>query len=325
MFALLESRGMRLGVVRSPTLWLTLLVAPLALLGCGGGSAGSATGLLKQTLTGAHRVHSGRLELSLSVRPTGSSTLRWPISLRFGGAFESLGAGRMPKSDFTVSLAGNGSHVRIGLLSTGAAGYVSLGAASYRLPASDYRRLAAGFGSVAVPPGGGGSGALAALGIRPLRWLSHPIVIGKEMVAGAPTTHIRARIDVRALLGELPALLARASALGVSGARTLSSALSPAARTRIANSIRSPTVDVWTGTADRTVRRLQVELTVPVGGTLSVALGGLSSAHVALTMQYAQLNQRQTIVAPAHAQPYRRFGARLHSLVGSLPTGITGG
>jgi hypothetical protein len=82
---------------------------------------------------------------------------------------------------------------------------------------------------------------------------------------------------------------------------------------------------VWTGTADRTVRRLQVELTVPVGGTLSAALGGLSSAHVALTMQYAQLNQRQTIVAPAHAQPYSRFGARLHSLVGSLQTGITGG
>src|SRR6266571_4744688 len=54
--------------------------ACLALAACGGGS-GDATKLLRQTFGGSHTVKSGNLNLSLTINPSGSRTLRAPIFL----------------------------------------------------------------------------------------------------------------------------------------------------------------------------------------------------------------------------------------------------
>jgi hypothetical protein len=79
---------------------------------------------------------------------------------------------------------------------------------------------------------------------------------------------------------------------------------------------------VWTGTADKTIRKLRLALTVPVTGTISALLGGLSSAQIGLTLQYAQLNQPQTITAPANVQPYSQFAAKLKSFVAALQSTV---
>ena len=64
----------------------------LALSACGG-SSDNATTLLKQTFGGAHKVNSGKLDIVLTVDPSGSTTLKSPITLSFGGPFQSLGTG----------------------------------------------------------------------------------------------------------------------------------------------------------------------------------------------------------------------------------------
>ena len=55
----------------------------------------------------------------------------------------------------------------------------------------------------------------------------------------------------------------------MSGASSLKSGLPPATREKIAASVKNPSVDVWTGTNDKTVRRLTIALTVPVTGKTS--------------------------------------------------------
>ena len=72
-----------------------------------------------------------------------------------------------------------------------------------------------------------------------------------------------------------------------------------ASRQKIAGEIKNPKFDVWTGNSDKTIRKLAISLTVPVSGQISAALGGLSSAGIGLNVSYANLNQPQTISAPA--------------------------
>jgi len=194
-----------------------LVILALAACGSSGNSSGAAS-LLRQTFSGKHTVNSGNINVSLSLNPSGSSTLKGPLSLGFGGPFSSLGTGKLPKSNFTVSFSALGRRGSLGILSTGTAGYVTVSGTSYQLPAATFRQLESSFSSLTSSSGGGsGSGALARLGIDPLHWLVNPTVVGNESVGGANTTHIRAGIDVGKLLDDLSTFLAKAPSLGVSG------------------------------------------------------------------------------------------------------------
>ncbi|HUO70809.1 MAG TPA: hypothetical protein VMU39_08540 [Solirubrobacteraceae bacterium] len=304
-----------------------LLSATVALVlsACGSSSGEDANTLLKQTFGGSHTVTSGNVTVSLMVNPSGSRTLNGPISLSFGGPFQSRGKGQLPASNFNISVTASGRSGSIGILSTGTNGYVTLQGTSYQLPASTFQKLESSFAQVASPPGGGSNGgSLSRLGIDPLHWLIKPAVVGHESVGGADTTHIRAGVDVAALLADVNTMLQKASSLGVPATTKLPS-ISDATRARIASEVKNPTVDVWTGSGDKTIRRLSLWLTVPVTGQISSALGGLSSAQIAVSLQYAELNQPQTIQAPATVRPFSEFTTQLQSFLAGVQSATSGG
>jgi hypothetical protein len=298
------------------------LVAAL-IAGCGGSSSSSssAQSLLRQTFSGSHTVNSGDLSFSVTINPAGSSKLTTPITLSFGGPFQSLGKGKLPKSNFNVSISALGHTGTLGILSTGTAGYVTLQGTSYQLPQATFQKLESSFASLASTPGSSGSGTLGRLGIDPLHWLVNPTIAGTANVGGAGTTHIHAGINMPALLQDLNTFLGKASSLGVSSNKVPTS-ISPATQSKIAGDVRNPVFDVWTGTSDKTVRKLSIGLSLPVSGQLSTLLGGLSSAGLNLTMQYADLNQPQSIVAPASTAPYTQFQAKISSIVQAIESAI---
>jgi hypothetical protein len=291
---------------------LAAVSCALAVAACGG-SGGGARALVRETFTGHHPIDSGRLAFAITVYPSGSSTLTSPVSLSFGGPFESRGRGALPASDFQASLTLQGHTASLGLISTGTAGYVSLAGTAYRLPAADFQRLQAGFAQVTPS-----SGRAGGLGLDPQSWLTAPRIVGSATVAGARTTHIRAGIDVQKLLYRLSALAQRASAAGVSGATGLAGGIPQSTRQQIAAEVRQASFDLWTGSSDHTLRRLQVGLTLPVTGQISALLGGLRSARVVLVLQYSELNRPQVIAAPTRLAPYSQFSVRLRSLLRSL-------
>jgi hypothetical protein len=313
-------RGLRATVA---VLAAALVAVALAACGGGGGGSGAAASLLKQTFAGSHQVNSGNLAFTLTVDPAGSTTLTSPIVLSFGGPFQSLGTGKLPESNFQISVTEQGHTGKIGILSTGKTGFVTLAGTGYQLPAASFQKLESSFAQLATSSGkSSGSSALAKLGINPLTWLINPSVVGTESVGGASTTHIRATVNVAVLLGDFSKFLQKASALGVSGASQIPNGLAPATRSRIAGEVQSPRFDVWTGSDDKTVRKLEVALTMPVTGQVSTLLGGLNSARIGLSMQYADLNQPQTIQAPTNLRPYSEFSAKLKSFVSSVQGGL---
>jgi hypothetical protein len=313
---------------RTALITLTALVAATAVAGCGtasSGSSGNPNTLLSETFSGSHKVSSGKLSLSLTVDPAGSSTLSGPITLSFGGPFQTRGSGKLPESNFTVSAGALGRSVSLGILSTGTAGYVTLQGTSYQMPQATFQKLESSFAQLASSGGSSSnSGTLSKLGIQPLHWLTNPSIVGTENVGGAQTTHIHAGVNVSALLSDLNTVLQRASSLGVSATSRLKSGLSAATRQRIAAAIKNPSVDVWTGTSDHTIRRLTIALVLPVTGRTSAQLGGMTSADLNLTMQYSDLNQPQTITAPRSVRPFSEFQAKVAAFVAQLQ-GAAGG
>ena len=308
----------RLGVLACAVL------AVCALAACGSSSSGSsgAQNLIKQTFSGSHTVKSGVLNFALTLNPSGSSTLTTPLSLSLSGPFQSRGSGKLPQSNFTVDISALGRHGALGVVSTGSAGYVSLQGASYQLPAADFQRLDSSFSSVESSSGSGGG--LSGLGINPTHWLKNPSVVGDETVGGADTTHVRAGVDVAALLSDLNTFLAKtAKTTGTSG--KLPTSIPSSTAQKISAAIKNATVDIWTGKTDKTLRKLSLNLTVPVSGQISSLLGGLKSAGIGLTISYANLNQPQTISAPSNVQPYSQFQTKLRSIVSALEGGLAGG
>ena len=311
---------------------LSLIVIVLAILGvaaCGSAGSGSANPntLLSQTFTGTHKVTSGDLNLMLTIDPSGSSTFSGPITLSFGGPFQTRGAGKLPESNFTVSASALGRSVALGILSTGNAGYVTLQGTSYQMPQATFQKLESSFAQLASTPGassGSGSNTLSKLGIQPLHWLTNPTVVGTENVGGTQTTHIHAGVNVNALLNDLNTVLEKASSLGVSGTSSLKAGIPNADRSKIASAIKNPSVDIWTGTNDKTIRRLTLTLTLPITGKASSELGGMTSADLGLTMQYSDLNQPQTIKGPTTVRPFTQFQSKLSAFVQALQGAAAG-
>jgi hypothetical protein len=301
------------------------IVAVLVLAACGSSSSSSesAPSLLKQTFSSGHSVKSGVLGFALTLKPSGSSTLSTPITLSLGGPFQSRGSGKLPQSDFTIGIAALGRHGSLGVISTGTAGYVNLQGTNYQLPQADFQKLQQSFSS-AQSSGGAQDAGLAQLGINPEHWLTHPAVVGTETVNGASTTHIRAGVDVSALISDLNSFLAKTAKSTNAASSGVPTQIPPATQQKIAAAVQNATVDVWTGKNDSTLRKLTLSLTVPVTGQISTSLGGMTSAGIVLTIQYAKLNQPQSIATPTAVHPYSEFTAKLQTIGQQLTSALGG-
>jgi len=303
-----------------------VLALALALAGCGGTATGPGTGaaartLLKQTFAGKHTVNSGILDFSIKIKLHGSRTFTQPVSLTLGGPFQSRGRNQLPESDFAVSLAGEGHSGALQIISTGTAGYVAVGGTDYQLSTATYQKLESSFsefGGSSTSATSGGS-ELSKLGIDPLSWLRSPEVVGSGTVGGASAIDVSAGIDVSNLLTGLATVLDKASAAGIT---KLPSTSSLAVLAEFAGKITKPSVNLWTGASDHTLRRLTVSLAFPLPSQLTTYTGGASSATLALTLGYSDINQPQSVATPSSAQPYTAFLTKFREVVTAVETTI---
>jgi hypothetical protein len=88
------------------------------------------------------------------------------------------------------------------------------------------------------------------------------------------------------------------------------SSLPSSVRTQIEQAVKSATIDVWSGQSDHTLRKLTLALSVvpPRGATRSV--------DVNLSIELSDLNQPQTIQAPANSRPLNELLGQLQGLLG---------
>ncbi|MFL5843888.1 MAG: hypothetical protein ACJ762_04275 [Solirubrobacteraceae bacterium] len=302
---------------------LALLVVSVAgLVACGGddgGSDASANDLLKATFGPDQNVKSGNLAIALSLDAKGLKNINGPIALKLDGPFQTVGKGKLPKLDLSLSLSGSGTNFSAGAISTGDKGYIKLQGTTYVVDDPTFAQFRKGYeDSASKSSGKSEAPSFKSLGIDPLGWLTDPKVAGSEDVGGAETEHITAGVDVAKFLDDVSTLLGKAGQLGQAAAGVPSS-LSDQQRKDIESAVKSASLDVWTGKDDKALRRLKLTIGIDVPEAVRSRAGGLSTGTLTFDLTIADLNEPQTISAPENARPI----AELEQLVAGGATGAT--
>lgn len=316
---------------------LALIAVALAVCvaACGGGNGDSADArqVVKQTFEGEKRVDSGRLNLSMTanLRATGlaATQLKEPVVIKMTGPFQSRGENALPAMNLQLSATGSGADFSAGAISTGEKGYVTFQGKPYSVPDNVFARFKRGFEQQQKQDNQSSNNIdLKALGINPDTWLKNPKDEGSEDVGGATTTHVSSDVDLDALLKDVDSLLKRADKLGLSRQQLqqVPQGLNSQSRKQIKDSIKKAKVDIWTGKDDKTLRRLQLDLSFELPPALQSQAQGVEGGDIKLDLEVADVNKPQDIKAPANPRPWSELQRQLpQSTLGGGLGGSSGG
>ncbi|HVS28466.1 MAG TPA: hypothetical protein VHE14_02880 [Solirubrobacteraceae bacterium] len=294
------------------------LVLALAGLSACGSSGGGANKLLKQTFAKhSKKVTSGKLSVAVDISAGGVRNLSKPVSIKLTGPFQSQGAKQIPKFDFALAFSGGGQSLSAGAVSTGDKAYLKFQGTPYEVPANIFAQFKQGFGQAQSKNTQKNQPTLKSLGLDPLRWLKNPKVLGDSNVGGAATKHVSASIDVPKFLDDVNKLLGKAGSLGgLPGSSRVPQRITPQQRSKIQQQIKQANFDVYTGKDDKLLRKLNINLKVAQKG---------QSGNVVISLEIDNLNESQTITAPANAQPFSQLASKLGGLGTALGGGAAGG
>jgi hypothetical protein len=287
---------------------LALAALALVLAACGGGdSGGSSSGgggdaetLLRQTFTGTHDIRSGKADVNLRVDVSGDPSIRGPIEVRIAGPFQSAGKDELPQFDLALDASTQGQGFRAGLTSTSDELFVNFGGTSYKAPAQLLGRLKDILGQLRQ----------MSHGLDPLSSLEDPTVEGTETIDGVTTDHISSPVDVSALLDDVDMLLARVRAQGgLPTGQQLPSRIPESDRQQIEDAVKSASVDIWSGRDDHMLRKLTLTLAVDIPREST-------SLDIVLSIELTDLNEPQSIQAPATSRPLQELLGQLSGFLG---------
>jgi hypothetical protein len=306
---------------------LALAVVAFVLAACGGSDSGGGSGgssadaetLLRQTFTGTHDIRSGQADIQLRVDVSGDASIRGPISLSISGPFQSVGSDELPKFDMALDANAQGQGFRAGLTSTSDQLFVNFGGTAYEVPADLLNQLKDSYRRSQQSGSSDQQMSLESLGLDPLSWLQDPTVEGTETIDGVETDHISSKVNVNALLDDVDTILARVSAQGLPTGQQVPDRIPADARSQIEDAVKGATINIWSGKDDHTLRKLTLALSVDIPRQST-------SLDVNLSIELSDLNQPQSISAPASSRPLNELLGQLQGFLGgALGGGSLGG
>lgn len=259
-----------------------LCIAALA-TGCGSEQVerASATSdpaeLLRTTVDNLGEMRSATVDLKLRADTRGA--------LRLQGPFSTDGTGRLPKFAFDASLESQGRSLTAGATWTGEDGYLALQGTPYEVSPLVMGQVVARYEQALKDGEGGG---LLLDGIDFSKWLGDARNDGPARVGDAETIKLSGRPDVPRVLADIDTLSERAAALSLPGVGGMvPGRLTPLQRKRAAKAGQAMRITVYTGAADRILRRLVV-----------------AADSVLFDVTFTKVGKDQAIAAPSGARPF---------------------
>jgi hypothetical protein len=299
---------------------IAILVPAALVVGCGGSSGGSEDPqqVLNDTFNNDTKVSSGHLNLSISGTAQGSTSGNFSASL--DGAFQSdpNDTTAFPQLDLTAKVDGSGAGQSInfegGITATKDAAFVTYQGTAYEVPSATFDQLKQAYSAQAAAATSSSSSSNASsilkdLGIDPSTWLTNVTNEGDADVEGTTTTHIHGDADVGKILSDFAS-----AAQNIPGAAA--QGLDPSQLQQAQQFVKNASVDIYSGNDDHVLRKLEVSLdiTPPAGASTS----GVTGVSIDFSITLSDLNQTQTISAPANPKPF----SDLQKAIGGL--GIPG-
>ena len=252
----------------------------------------SAEDVLAAAFAGDQKVESGRFSMRLSAEDFKGVPQIEGASIEVAGRFQGQGTDAMPEFDIDMKIAAPGERLHVGAVSLGDKGFLTRGDRAYAVPGqimgtmADARTEIAGYASEPQPK-------LSVGGFDVGGWITDPKVAGTETMDGVEVTHVEGTLDAGRFVDGM-AQLGPASDLP-EGDYLDGVASNKAMLRRV---IGKPEVDVYVGTEDRILRRLAVaaDLNLAAAGE---GAGGARDGKVLLDVRLSDVNEPQTIAAPA--------------------------
>ncbi len=306
--------------LRALTLLFAILAMSVAFAACGGSSDDSTSGgsssedpqtVLDQTFNNKATIESADIDLSVDVEASGDNGGSFNASL--SGPVDGSGSG-FPKFDLTGKLSGSGGGQDVnfegGLTSTGTAAYVSYNGDDYVVDDQtfDYLRQSYDQGQ------GQQSESSDLSAFKDV--LTNVQNEGTEDVEGTETVHVSGDVDVKKLVEALKPLATQAEQLG---SVTGGSVPTPEELDQVEQYIKSATFDVYSGTDDHLLRKL--DATIDISDPSTDQTGSLE-----FELTLGGVNEPQDVSAPSDAKPLSDLiGGDLGSLLGAGALGGSSG
>jgi hypothetical protein len=320
------------------------LPIPAVIAGCGGDDSSSEDPqtVLDETFNNDTQVSSGDLALTASVNAEGDQGGSFEASL--SGPFQSDpdNPNTLPQLDWTASVSGSGAGQSIdfsgGLVVTTDNAYVEYNDQAYEVGSKDFTQLRdqleaqAGTATGGDTPGSFQEGCQQALeqagatdtsgcDIDLTSWLTNLTNEGTEDVGGASTVHISGDADVDQILtdiGNLASSIPGASAQG----------FDPSQLSLVSGAIDDASIDVFSGTDDHILRKLEVSLGIDPAAIAAGTAIPVSNITIDFSIEIDGVNEDQTITAPEGAKPISdllgSFGIDPSALGGALGGSLPG-
>jgi hypothetical protein len=280
---------------------LLMLAAALLFAGCGGGpesapasSSTDVNALLRDTFANVSKIDSATIDAQLSIQGGGQT-----LGAHVTGPFQSQGANKLPKFELAATLTSSGHSFSAGATWTGDQGFVAIQGTQYQLSGLLAKQLEAGYQQALhsnQAKRAGNGAVLSALGIDFTKWLTNARNEGDAQTAGVDTIKLTGNANVPQIVDDLTALAGKAKSLNLPGSSSAPQ-ITAAQRRQLVNAIKGVSIEVYTGKADRLLRRIVVNADVQ-------DQGAQTPSHLSLDLTLGNVGAQQEIVAPKNAKPF---------------------
>jgi hypothetical protein len=277
----------------------------------GGGDSADARTILNETFSGSKDVRSADVTLRLTLAEDGGGD---SFAIGIGGPFQTAEGSDLPEFDMELDAdLGTNGQFRAGVVSVDERLFVEWMGDTYSVPSELLDQARSSLDEQSETQRGQ---SLESYGIDPQRWIDDPEVVGQEDVGGAETDHVSGTLNVTAFLDSVDTLLAEVDRQGLAAAsgQDVPDRIPAEDRAEIERAIRGARVDVWSGTDDRTLRKLQVGVAVQPEG-------GERGGDVDFVLQLDGVNEEQSITAPSNARPIDELLGQFQGLLGDSGLG----
>lgn len=293
-----------------------LAMATLLLAACGSDAGDDADSdpqeLLERTFSEDSQIESGLL--SVTVQAEGEGGQGGTLDASLSGPFQARGEGELPLLDIGLRLlfeSGEDSQNIEGALTlTQDAAYVTVDETAYEVDEATYGSVQEAYAQSAAAAeeqeqDEEGSAVLSQLGIDPANWLTDVTNEGVEEVDGTEVVRISGTADVSRILADTQELAQTGGQAAGLSADELG---------ELEESVRSASVDVFTGADDNILRRLDLGLELDSPD---------DDAALALTVSIAlsEVNEDQEFPAPEDPQPLEQLLPGGLGPLGAMPSG----
>ncbi len=296
---------------------VALVATSIVLVACGGGSDKSGespqTVLGEATLQG---IESGNIDLSLGVKAQGPEGGNLNVSL--SGPFQDEGKGSLPRLDMNATAKGRFKGKKIdftgGLVLLPNTAFVNYEGTEYEVDPTTFSFVESALAQ-AQREGGAETGAdgVAACQeefgtLKVADFLENGSNEGSADVGGTSTTKVSGDLDVSGAIDSvLEVVESQACRAQLAAAGPLPSKSEvDKAKSQVGDAVKRAHVDVYVGD-DNIVRRISARLKLkPQNGG-----SGPKSVEIDLDLKLTEVNEEQTISAPANAKPLSKLFLKL--------------